>query len=70
MIYDSPAFRAMELKHKTVLMAGSPEKKPDAPKYGDWMGARSVGGIDFEEEESREIFFFFSVKKPCKGEIA
>ena len=51
MIYDSPAFRAMELKHKTVLMAGSPEKKPDAPKYGDWMGARSVGGIDFEEED-------------------
>ena len=59
MIYDSPAFRAIELKHKTVLMAGSPEKKPDAPQYGDWMGARSVGGIDFEEEEeeSREIFF-------------
>ena len=51
MIYDSPAFRAMELKHKTVLMAESPEKKPDAPQYGDWMGARSVGGIDFEEEE-------------------
>ena len=29
MIYDSPAFRAIELKHKTVLMAGSPEKKPE-----------------------------------------
>ena len=63
MIYDSPAFRAIELKHKTVLMAGSPEKKPDAPKYGDWMGARSVGGIDFEEEESREFFFDLYGKK-------
>ena len=49
-IYNSPAFRVIELKHKTVLMVGSNDK-PSAPQYGDWMGARSVGGIDLEEED-------------------
>ena len=50
-IYDSPKFKAIELRHKAMLMAGSDEAKPSAPQYGDWMGARSVGGIDFEEED-------------------
>ena len=49
-IYNSPAFRVIELKYKTVLMVGSNDK-PSAPQYGDWMGARSVGGIELEEED-------------------
>ena len=35
--YEKPTCKVVQLKHRTMLLAGSPTPPNDVPDYGDWL---------------------------------